>query len=44
MKLMLDTHVETIVADLIESGIDLDDIQVKQQGAFLRPKEILCLR
>ena len=36
-KLMLDIRAEAIVADLIESDIDQEGIQVKQQGAFLRP-------
>lgn len=36
-QLRLDIRAEAIVADLVENDIDHEDIQVNQQGAFLRP-------
>jgi len=36
-ELISDIRAESVAADLIESGIDADDIQVKQEGAFFRP-------
>lgn len=35
--LVSDIRAEAVAADLIESGVDPEDIQIKQQGAFFRP-------